>query len=467
MGDNRTMNDKCEIYDVIVIGAGASGLFYAAGSSLSDRASVYSVSSQTHGCGTPDASSAGTCAAPGSEFRGLILEKISHVGQKLLMSGNGMCNITHGGSIKTFVDKYGENGRLIRGCLYKHNNLELIDMMERLGVHLVEREDGKIFPGSMKAKDVLDALLRAARLGGWQIRCDSEVTALRPAPVGESAPSGPAPVGAPDGAPDDTVLVNVVLRGGTVLRTRKVVAACGGSSYPSTGSDGTFLDVLERDLGVSVKEPRPALTPIFVQDYRFGEISGVSLQDVQLTCGRHETRGAMLFTHKGISGPAVLHMSQYVNTGDTLMISFLPDAGKDEVVRRLKADAPGNRIGLANYISSTFSLPKSFIELLLDRPERRLSTLSGSDLEQTAEALTLSCFSVSGTGGWNDAMVTSGGVALDSVDLRTMRIKKAGSTFPALPDIRIIGEVLDVNGDTGGYNLQFAYSSAMAARTPN
>ena len=182
------MNDNCEIYDVIVIGAGAAGLFYAAGSSLSGRAG-----------------------------RRLILEKTAHPGQKLLMSGNGMCNITHGGSIKAFVDKYADNGRLIRGCLYKHNNLELIALMERLGVHLTEREDGKIFPGSMKAKDVLDALLCAAENSGWQIRCNTEVTAIRPAPVGAvSAPFGPVPDGAlddvsalfgpvPDGATDGAI----------------------------------------------------------------------------------------------------------------------------------------------------------------------------------------------------------------------------------------------------------------------
>ena len=416
-----------DIYDEIVIGAGAAGLFYAAGSS---------------------AESTGTLR---HALRRLILEKTSHAGQKLLMSGNGMCNITHGGSIKDFIDKYVENGRLIRSCLYKHNNIELMKMMECLGVPLTERDDGKIFPVSMRARDVLAALLRAAERNSWKIRYDSEVTSIS---WNQKECEGSS----------DEILINVALKDGTVLQTGKLVIACGGSSYPSTGSDGMLLDVLKRDLGVQVIEPRPALTPIYLQDFRFGGISGVSFKDVLLECGGRTTRGPMLITHKCISGPAVLHMSQYVKAGDTLTVNFIPDTRKEDIIRKLKSDAPGNSTGLANHLAAAYSLPKSFIDLLVDAPEKKMSMLSGGDFDRIAEALTASIFSVSGTGGWNDAMVTAGGVALDSVDLKTMRVKEKESAGSALPDIRIIGEVLDVNGDTGGYNLQFAYSSAMTAR---
>ncbi len=443
MDDGRDKKSTRDIYDEIVIGAGAAGLFYAAGSPRSADAS-------------------------GHAFSGLILEKTSRAGQKLLMSGNGMCNITHGGSIKDFIDKYGENGRLIRSCLYKHNNIELMKMMERLGVPLIERDDGKVFPETMKSGDVLAALLSATERNGWRIRYDSEVISIswdREEYEGST----------------DEILINIALKNGAVLKTGKLVIACGGSSYPSTGSDGMLLDVLKRDLGVQVIEPRPALTPIYLQDFRFGGISGVSFKDVLLECGGRTTRGPMLITHKCISGPAVLHMSQYVKAGDTLTVNFIPDTRKEDIIRKLKSDAPGNSTGLANHLAAAYSLPKSFIDLLVDAPEKKMSMLGGEDFDRIAETLTASIFSVSGTGGWNDAMVTAGGVALESVDLRTMRIKckkekeSAGSALPdkckrekesagsALPDIRIIGEVLDVNGDTGGYNLQFAYSSAMTA----
>ncbi len=428
-------NSNCtdnEIYDVIVIGAGASGLFYSA-------------------CDAHDG-------------RKLLLEKTDHAGQKLLMSGNGMCNITHSGSIKDFIGKYGENGRQIRSCLYRHSNTKLMELMESLGVHLVVREDGKVFPESMKARDVLDALVRASERTGWEIRYRSEV--IRISQSGSTA--------------------ELTLHDDTVLSAKKVVIACGGSSYPSTGSDGTFLDVLSRDLGVTIIKPRPALAPIFVQDYRFSDISGVSISDVRICCGRHTTTGPMLLTHKGFSGPAVLHMSQYVAAGDTITISFIPDTSREEVIRKIKSDAPGNSTGLAKYIAYSFSLPRSFVEILLSSPmqsqdsgassDRKLSSLSGSEIVHAADLLTSGSFSVSGTGGWNDSMVTAGGVSLECVDLRTMRLKdcsgacspekdekETGSISLTLPDIRIIGEVLDVNGETGGYNLQFAYSSAVAA----
>ena len=412
------------IYDVIVIGAGASGLFYGACESLA---------------GTPD-----TC-----HLRKLILEKTEKAGQKLLMSGNGMCNITHGGSIKDFVDRYGEHGRAVRSCLYRHNNLELMKTMEKLDVPVIEREDGKVFPTSMKAKDVLDALLAGVRKGGWEIRYGAEVVGLRSVP--ESTSSGKC-------------LSVLVLSDGTTLRSRKLVIACGGSSYPSTGSDGTFLEVMKRDLGLNVVEPRPALTPVYVQDFNFGGIAGVSFTDVSLKCGTHTTRGPMLITHKGFSGPAVLHISQYVKTGDTLMINFIPQISSDDVLAKIKEDAPGNKTGVGNYIAASFGLPRSFVDLVVEHPERKLCQINSGELARIASMLTSCSFSVSGTGGWNDAMVTAGGVALDQIDMKTMRIKTRDTgEVNALPDIRIIGETLDVNGDTGGYNLQFAYSSAMAA----
>ena len=412
------------IYDVIVIGAGASGLFYGACDSL-----------------------AGTTGT--SHLRKLILEKTRKAGQKLLMSGNGMCNLTHGGSIKDFVDRYGEHGRAVRSCLYRHNNLELMKTMEKLGVPVTEREDGKVFPASMKAKDVLDALLAGVRKGGWEIRYGAEVVGLGSVP--ESTSSGEC-------------LSVLNLSDGTTLRSRKLVIACGGSSYPSTGSDGSFLEVMKRDLGLNVVEPKPALTPVYVQDFNLGGIAGVSFADVTLRCGSHTTGGPMLITHKGFSGPAVLHISQYVKTGDALLINFIPQIRTDDVLAKIKKDASGNKTGIGNYLASSFGLPRSFIDLVIDHPERKLCQINSGELSHIAAVLTAYPFSVSGTGGWNDAMVTAGGVSLDQIDTKTMRIKaKDTKAADALPDIRIIGETLDVNGDTGGYNLQFAYSSAMAA----
>lgn len=399
MTDNTRNNPKDnKAYDKIVVGAGAAGLFYAARDT-----------------------------SPG---RKLILEKTSRPGQKLLMSGSGMCNITHGGSIKDFPAHYGPGGGRIRGCLYKHSNLELMTFLEEGGIPLEEREDGKVFPASRRASDILEFLLAKAASNGYELRCGCPASDLKS-------------------------LVSM-LRGAPDSITGRLVIATGGASYPATGSDGTFFKIIKEELGIAVTELRPALAPVYVQDYRFAELSGVSFPDARLTCGEHETRGPLLLTHRGFSGPAALHISQYAKAGMTLHIGFLPDLNASLLLQKLRKDQPGSSIGLGNYLSREFSLPKAFVAALLKSPSRKFSSVSGDEIKSVADALTDMVCSISGTGGWREAMVTAGGVSLKEVNLKNM-------SLTSYPHIQVIGEALDINGDTGGYNLQFAYSSAMAA----
>lgn len=394
-------------YNCIIVGAGAAGLFYA--------------------------------AADETEGRKLIIEKTSCPGQKLLMSGNGMCNITHGGSIKDFIAHYADSGSNIRTCLYKHSNLELMRFMEHAGVSLMERPDGKIFPASMKAADVLDALLAKAYRNGFAFLYDCAVTGLNT----ESKSSEP------DG-------VCVSLSDGRILRTRKLVIATGGASYPATGSDGSFMEILKEDLNITVTVLKPALAPVFVENYPYGELSGISFDDVAVSCGGHTRRGPMLLTHKGFSGPAILHISQYVKPGAQMTINYLPDRNIAEVYRNIRDDQPANSKGIANYLAGEFGLPKAFAEKLFSVPSRKLSSIGHKELENIVHLMMDRKHTVSGTGGFKEAMVTAGGVSLEEMNLKNMSLMK-------YPYIHVIGEALDINGDTGGYNLQFAYSSARAA----
>ena len=413
-----------DIYGCLVIGGGAAGLFFAAGEAATGDMRI--------------------------KGRKVILEKTSRPGQKILMSGGGSCNITHGGLIKDFVGKYGEKGRLIRTCLYRHNNLELMEMMESFGVPLTEQPDGRVFPSSMKASDILEALLSASEKGGWEVRTGCKVTGINEAGQEDAYGNEGHYAGRP--------LIRVTLSNGSVLTTEKLVIATGGSSYPVTGSDGSFFNVLERDLGLSIVSPKPALAPVYVQDFAYEDLAGVSFDDISVSCGKHSFRGAALMTHRGFSGPAMLHISEYVKPGDELVINYCPVMDTESMLEKIRLDQPGSALGLGNYFTSLTGLPKSFVNRIIDSPERKLSSVSMSELRGIVSRITHFCYSVSGTGGWNDAMVTAGGVSLDQIDLKTMRLK----TGPA-SDIRIIGEALDVNGESGGYNLQFAYSSAMAA----
>lgn len=399
-------------YECIIIGAGASGLFFAAGESLS----VSSI-----------------------RGRKLILEKTLRPGQKLLMSGGGMCNITHGGPIKTFIGRYGEDGRKIRTVLYRHSNLELMDMFRKLGVPLAERADGKVFPESMKAKDVLDALLSAAERSGWEIMTGAEVAGIACA-AGTTA---------------------VTLSDGTELTSDKLVVATGGASYPATGSDGTFFKVLERDLGLQVSPLHPALSPVYVQDFRYEELAGVDFDDIEVKCGGNVSRGPALITHRGFSGPAILHISRYAYPGSDMVINYVPEMSTESMLAKMKEEQPGTNVTAGTYVASLTGLPKAFVNKVIRLPGEKFSTLSYREIQEIVSDITHHIYSVSGTGGWNDAMVTAGGISLDQIDLKTMKIKKDPGA-----DVRFIGEALDICGESGGYNLQFAYSSAMAALEP-
>ncbi len=424
-------------YETIVIGGGAAGLFF------------------------------GAAAPAGRDI--LILEKTKQPGTKLLMSGSGQCNLTHGGSIKEFLLCYGENGPKIRTCLYRHNNAALCRFMEQLGVKLTEREDGKIFPRSMDAHEVRNALLDACRQNGVIIRTQAEVIAIR-------ALSQPG------------ARFLLTLADGTHLSCRDLVIAAGGASYPTTGSDGTLLAVLAdappAGLGLASVPPRPALTPVYIENYPFADLAGISFRSVGLKifpksqsavadgqdpvmfakknkkAAKPQTAvGDLLLTHKNLSGPVILNRSRDVFAGTRLEINFVFPYTVDSMISQIKEIFPGCRKTISAYIGEEYHLPKRFVCRILEQINLRdkpLASLTGSEIRALSGAFAAWPCTVSGVGGYREAMATAGGIALAAVDLSTMECR----TYPGL---FFAGEVLDIDGDTGGYNLQFAYASAMAA----
>ena len=397
----------------IVVGAGAAGLFFGAAAPASAGGDI------------------------------LILEKTDKIGTKLLMAGSGHCNLTHAGSIKEFLLCYGQNGSRIRTCLYRHNNLEYVRFMESLGVPCSEREDGKIFPVSMDSRDVKKALLEAAAANSVTIMKNSAVTAVRALPEGFE--------------------VTVGSKQSSYICTNLVIAT-GGASYPTTGSDGTFLQVLKNALGVEITELHPALSPIYVQNYPFEELSGISFKNAGLkifnkNSSSHKAAGDLLLTHRSFSGPLILNNSRYINTGSRVEINFVFPYTVSSVLSSIKEVFRGNNKTVSSFFAEKYSLPKRFVAAVLEPPglsERKLSSLTGGEMEAAARAFAAADYSVSGVGSFREAMATSGGVCLDSVNLSAMESK----TYKGL---YFIGEVLDIDGNSGGYNLQFAYSSARAA----
>lgn len=400
-----------KLYDTIVIGAGAAGLFY------------------------------GALSEPGTDS--LIIDHSERPGLKLLISGSGQCNITHDGSIKDFITRYGQNGRYIRSALYGANNLSLVEFLNKNGIKTVTRDDGKIFPESLKASEILNMLIKKSEANGFPLLLKEHIT---------------------DISSDDSDGTYIVKTEISSFKTKKLVIAAGGMSYPKTGSDGSLYPLIEK-LGIQMIPARPALVPIYTHSYGYRNLSGISFKAVLVRLLENNREiaaqtGDILLTHRAFSGPAILDISRYADKGHKLEINYIYPVTGQRAADMIKADFQGNSRELHTYISRIFKIPDAFAVKLIENagicPYMKTSCTEGDEITKIAEALTCHRYAVSGTGSFSEAMVTAGGVSLDEVNLRNMESKKHSNLF-------FIGEVLDIDGDTGGFNLQFAYSSAMAA----
>lgn len=356
-------------YECVIIGGGASGLMLAA----------------TH-----------------QVNKGLLLESTDRFGSKLLMSGGGHCNITHAGSIKDFINCYGEAGPVLRKCLYKHSNIELLDWLNSQSIE-VQEIDGRYFPASMESREVLNMLLKSAKDNGWELKSNS--------PVKKISQYG------------NDWMVDGYL-------SEKVVIATGGITYPKTGSDGSMFEIL-KGLGVEVTDLRSALAPIYVKDYPYAELSGIAVSNVTVTafssdmntCKGKAARltGDILFTHNGFSGPVILNISRSAEVGEVIRI---------------------------NYNCELNDLPKRLRKVLEDRSRNNSGDIKTSKLKGLLESDEFIVQSIDDNG-----MVTRGGIDLSEIDTGTMSLKR-------YPGLFAIGEALDADGLTGGYNLQLCYSTA-------
>ena len=379
-----------KLYNTIVIGAGAAGLFY------------------------------GALSEPGADS--LIIDHSERPGLKLLLSGSGQCNITHDGSIKGFITRYGQNGRYIRSALYSANNISLIEFLNKNGIKTITRDDGKIFPESLKASEILNLLIKKSEANGFPLLLKQNIT---------------------DISCDDSNGTYTVSAENSLFKAKKLVIATGGMSYTKTGSDGSLYPLIEK----------------------LGILSGISFKAVLVRLLENNREiiaqtGDILLTHRAFSGPAILDISRYADKGHKLEINYIYPVTGQMAADMIKADFQGNSRELHTYISRIFKIPDAFAVKLIENagicPYMKTSCTEGDEITKIAEALTCHRYAVSGTGSFSEAMVTAGGVSLDEVNLRNMESKKHSNLF-------FIGEVLDIDGDTGGFNLQFAYSSAMAA----
>jgi len=395
-----------ESFDFIIVGAGAAGLF----------------------------------AAAHSKGKTIVLEKKSSPGNKLLIAGQGRCNFTHSGPVTGFFSHYGKNETFIKHALKNYSNKDLIAFFKENGLSIFEDKNGKLFPESGNAKDILDILLHRIKKNGHSLRLNEPVSSLS--------------------FKDGLFYAQTKNKS---FSCKKLLIATGGRSYPTTGSAGDGY-AFAKELGHSLVEPKPALSPATIKNYAFAEISGNSLKDCEISLYRGGKKmavhsGDVGFTHKGLSGPGILDFSRYFENMDILKLNICGISANSFNDRFLDEVKDNGKNTIQSFLRQ-FDLPKALLRLLLAQtgidPAEKIGNINKNKRREITEKFCECAFEIERTGGFNVAMCTAGGVNLDEINPKTMESR-------IRPGLFFAGEVLDIDGDTGGYNLQAAFSTGYMA----
>ena len=403
-------------FDVIVIGAGPAGLL-----------------------------AAGRAAELGGKV--LVLEKMKHEGRKLLITGKGRCNITNDAPISEFIKHVYPNGRFLRNAFSSFFSKDIIKLLEEHGVESTLERGGRYFPASNRSRDVLNALLQWVKNHKVEIRCGYRVEEL---------------------LVEDNTVIGVKANGKKFL-CNHVIMATGGKSYPATGSNGEGYE-LARRVGHSVVKARPALVSLETKGDLAQKLQGLNLKNVKATVWvngkkRADDFGEMIFTHFGLSGPIILTLSREVvrelqdKNRVEVSIDLKPALDEQKLDTRLIRDLNehGNK-KLLNIFK--LWLPSSmipvFVELLNIDTEKECNQVSSKERKQILYLMKNLVFKISDYRSFKEAIITSGGINTKEISQKTMESKIVKGLYFA-------GEMIDLDAETGGYNLQIAYSTGWLA----
>lgn len=366
------------------------------------------------------------------------------LGKKLYITGKGRCNVTNDADSDAFFKNIPRNPRFLYSCYAAFDNVALMKRIEDAGVPLKVERGGRVFPQSDKASDITKALERMMSKSGVRVCLRSKVKEIIPS----------------DGGFD-------LCLSGQTRHFDRVILACGGASYPSTGSDGSGY-ALAKGLGHTVTEILPSLIPIVTKEDWCRSLQGLSLKNVKLSAkaGKKllfDELGEMLFTHFGISGPLVLSLSSVIAGKDLdgidIRIDLKPGLTREQLERRLLRDFEERARGQISTVLDGL-LPRSLTPVIAETAgvaaETAVSQVSRAQREKLMDALKGLPVHAAGFRPIAEAIVTRGGVSVKEVDPKTMESK-------IVPGVYLCGEMLDVDGFTGGFNIQIAMSSGCAA----
>lgn len=386
--------------DVLVIGAGAAGLMCALNAGYRGRSTT-------------------------------VVDMGKKAGRKIIISGGGRCN---------FTNQYAEpsnylckNSHFVKSALSRYTQYDFIDMVDRHSIDYHHKTLGQLFCDD-SAHDIVNMLLTECEWAGVDIKLQSEVIKVSHSQSGF-----------------------IVTTNGVDYQCQSLVIASGGLTMPKLGATPIGYKIAEQ-FGLTVLPTCAALVPFTLHDkdkQRFDGLSGISIDCLVNSESGEQFRENILFTHRGLSGPAILQISSFWRAGESVTINLLPDINLHDNLELARKESPQRALKTA----LTHLLPKRFIERLYDAqelPEKALNQLSHHELQSVCEYFHQWQIKPNGTEGYRTAEVTLGGVDTDELSSKTMESKK-------VPGLYFIGEVADVTGWLGGYNFQWAWSSGWAA----
>lgn len=386
-----------------------------------------------------------TAARNGHEVH--VYEKNEKPGKKLFITGKGRCNVTNACDMDTLFSSVCSNGKFLYSAFYGFTNLDVMAFFEDAGVALKTERGERVFPVSDQSAEVIDGLKRVMKKEGVRLHLN---TAVKEVCTANGRAAG------------------ILLENGQSVPGDAVIVATGGISYPSTGSTGDGYRFAET-LGHTVTDCIPSLVPFNVREAFVKELQGLSLKNVEISIfnGKKELYrefGEMLFTHFGVSGPLILTASSRVGRLASkqelkLTLDLKPALSMEQLDQRVLRDFDANpNKSFKNVAGSLFPAKLTLVMIALSgiEPDRKVNGISREERQRFVWLIKHLEMTVTGLRGWNEAIITKGGVSVKEVNPSTMESKR-------IPRLYFAGEVLDLDAVTGGFNLQIAWSTAYAA----
>ncbi|MCI8551111.1 MAG: NAD(P)/FAD-dependent oxidoreductase [Lachnospiraceae bacterium] len=403
-------------------------------------------------------------AAPENQV--ILLEKNEKLGKKLFITGKGRCNVTNDCDVESLLSHVVSNRKFLYSAFYGFSSQDMKRFLEKRGLKLKTERGNRVFPVSDHSSDVISCLLKELAKRGVEIHLQETAEKLL-TEESEVSPDGALDHGR---GPDGTLprITGVRTADGTVHKASAVIVATGGLSYPSTGSTGDGYRFAE-EMGHRVEKCSPALVPFETAEEWVPKLQGLSLKNVNVAIcnGKkklYEEFGEMLFTHYGVSGPAILSGSSITakklgKNPLTLSINLKPALTRQQLDKRILKDfEKAKNKQFQNALGDLY--PSKLIPVMVLRSgipaEKRVNEISKEERERLVTLTEAFTLTLTGLRGYNEAIITQGGVSVGEINPATMESRRVAGLYFA-------GEVLDLDGMTGGYNLQIAWSTGYAA----